>query len=77
MPRATQQVWLLVLPNTGLLNIANPWEVLAHTNDVLGRTAYELSLYGPRGPAVRTGHGITIQGLTPLPRARRFSSLAT
>ncbi|HWA78064.1 MAG TPA: GlxA family transcriptional regulator [Polyangiaceae bacterium] len=77
MPRATQQVWLLVLPNTGLLNIANPWEVLAHTNDVLGRTAYELSLYGPRGPAVRTGHGITIQGLTPLPRApRRLPDIA-
>jgi transcriptional regulator GlxA family with amidase domain len=74
---STCRVWILVLPNTGLLNIANPWEVLAHTNDVLGRNAYELSLYGPHSPALRTGHGITVAGVRPLPRApRRLPDLA-
>ena len=41
-PIATKRVWFLVVPRTGLLNIAGPWEVLGHANDVLGRTAYEL-----------------------------------
>lgn len=67
-----RRVWILVLPNTGLLNIANPWEVLAHTNDVLGSAAYELSLFGPQSPAVRTGHGVTIAGIRALPRAPRL-----
>lgn len=65
---AVERVWVLVLPKTGLLSIANPWEILAHTNEVLGRTAYELSLYGPRAPAVATSHGVTLAGLRPLPR---------
>jgi transcriptional regulator GlxA family with amidase domain len=66
-----QRVWVLALPNTGLLNIANPWEVLSHTNDVLGRSAYELSLLGPRAPSVRTGHGIMVATLRALPKAPR------
>jgi len=68
---AVEHVWFLVLPKTGLLSIANPWEVLAHTNEVLGRTAYELSLFGPRSPTIATSHGITLTGLRPLPRAPR------
>ena len=50
MRRAVKRVWFLACPGTGLLNIANPWEVLGHTNDVLGRAAYELQLFGPGGP---------------------------
>src|SRR5262245_33006331 len=67
MPRRTKRVWFLVVPRTGLLNIGNPWEVLSHTNDILGRTAYELELVGPRSPAVTTGHGITVTGVRALP----------
>ncbi len=69
--RSTRQVWILVLPNTGLLNVANPWEVLAHTNDVLGYNAYQLSLFGPGGPALRTGHGLELASVRPLPRSPR------
>src|ERR1700710_1893482 len=69
MPRSAKRVWFLACPNTGLLNIAGPWEVLGHTNDVLGRTAYELELFGPSVPAVRTGHGITVSTLRSLPNA--------
>jgi len=71
MARAVQRVYVLMLPHTGLLGVANAWEVLAHTNDVLGRTAYDLSLHGPRGPVVPTSHGVTLMALRPLPRAPR------
>ena len=63
-------LWFLVVPRTGVrLDIAGPWEVLGHANEVLGRTAYELEAVGPTGPVVRTRHGLVIGGLRPLPRA--------
>jgi transcriptional regulator GlxA family with amidase domain len=65
----TKRVWFLVVPRTGLLDIAGPWEVLGHANDVLGRPAYQLALYGPRAPAVTTGYGLVVGGIRPLPRA--------
>jgi len=64
-----KRVWFALVPGTGLLNIAGPWEVLGHTNDVLGRTAYELDLMGPGGPSAQTGHGLTLSGVRPLPRS--------
>src|SRR5215471_17576617 len=54
--RSTKRVWFLVLPRTGVLNIAGPWEVLGHANDVLGRAAYQLELLGPSAPAAETRH---------------------
>jgi transcriptional regulator GlxA family with amidase domain len=71
MRRAVQRVWFLACPGTGLLNIANPWEVLGHTNDVLGRAAYELQMFGPGGALLRTGHGVGVTGVRPLPAAIR------
>jgi transcriptional regulator GlxA family with amidase domain len=67
--RRAKRVWFLVAPRTGVLNIAGPWEVLGHANDVLGHPAYELALVGPRGPAVETRHGLVVGGIRPLPRA--------
>jgi transcriptional regulator GlxA family with amidase domain len=69
MGRSTKRVSFLVLPRTGLLNIAGPWEVLSHTNDILGRAAYTLDLRGPSAPVAETGHGIVLTGMRPLPRA--------
>ncbi len=69
MASGSKRVWFALVPGTGLLNIAGPWEVLGHTNDVLGRTAYELELMGPRGPSALTGHGLTLSGVRPLPRS--------
>jgi transcriptional regulator GlxA family with amidase domain len=66
--RGVKRVWFLVVPHTGVLNIAGPWEVLGHANDVLGRAAYELELVGPRGPAVQTRHGLVVGGVRALPR---------
>ncbi|MES1189328.1 MAG: GlxA family transcriptional regulator [Myxococcales bacterium] len=77
MAFAARRVWILALPQTGLLSIADPWEVLGHTNDVLGRTAYELELHGPRGPSLQTGHGLAVAGLRPLPATpRRLPDIA-
>jgi len=59
----------LACPNTGMLNIAGPWEVLGHANEVLGRTAYELGLFGPSAPSVRTGNGLVVGQVQALPRA--------
>jgi transcriptional regulator GlxA family with amidase domain len=72
-----KRVWFLVCPHTGLLDLTNPWEVLGHANDVLGRIAYELELVGPGGPALTTGHGIVVSGVRPLPKnARRLPDVA-
>ena len=68
MRHAPKKVWFLAAPGTGLLNISGPWEVLGHANDVLGRTAYELTLLGPSAPAVATGHGIIVSTMRALPR---------
>jgi transcriptional regulator GlxA family with amidase domain len=67
--RSPKRVWFLVVPRTGVLDIAGPWEVLGHANDVLGRTAYALEVVGPSAPEVRTGYGLVVGGLRPLPRA--------
>lgn len=69
MGRAAKRVWFLVVPRTGVLDIAGPWEVLGHANDVLGRTAYEMEALGPRGPSVETRHGLVVGGIRPLPRS--------
>jgi transcriptional regulator GlxA family with amidase domain len=69
MATRSKRVWFALVPGTGMLNIAGPWEVLGHTNDVLERTAYELELVGPRGPSALTGHGLTLSGVRPLPRS--------
>jgi transcriptional regulator GlxA family with amidase domain len=72
-----KRVWFLAAPNTGLLNIGNPWEVFGHANDLLGRSYYELELYGPQSPLLTTGHGLVVSGFRPLPRApRRLPDIA-
>ncbi|MEY4547672.1 MAG: hypothetical protein RL685_3867 [Pseudomonadota bacterium] len=72
MRHAVKRVWFLACPNTGLLNIGGPWEVLGHANDVLGCTAYALELYSPSAPALRTGHGLVVGPARALPRAPKI-----
>ena len=72
MRRKAQRVWFLVVPGSELLDIAGPWEVFGHTNDVLGRVAYEVELVGPAGPVVQTRHGLVVGGVRPLPRSGRL-----
>jgi transcriptional regulator GlxA family with amidase domain len=77
MGRATKRVWFLVLPRTGALNIAGPWDVMGHANDILGRPAYGLAAVGPRSPAIETRHGLVVGGIRSLPRdGRRLPDVA-
>jgi transcriptional regulator GlxA family with amidase domain len=63
-----KRVWFLVVPRIGMLNVAGPWEVFGHANDLLGRQAYALEAVGPSAPLARTRHGLVLSGLRPLPR---------
>ncbi|HEY0715213.1 MAG TPA: GlxA family transcriptional regulator [Polyangia bacterium] len=77
MRRRGRRVWFLVLPRTGLLNIAGPWEVLGHANEVLGHTAYELEAWGLDAPTTSTRHGLVLGGLRRLPaRCARLPDIA-
>ena len=77
MRRSRKRVWFFVVPGSDLLDITGPWEVLRNANDVLGRTAYEIELVGPGGPALRTRHGLVITGVRPLPaRVQRLPDVA-
>jgi len=67
MPPLPKRVWFLVLPQTGILDVAGPWEVFGHANDVLGREAYQLEAVGPRAPVAPTRHGLLVAGVRPLP----------
>jgi transcriptional regulator GlxA family with amidase domain len=58
----------LVVPRIGMLNVAGPWEVFGHANDLLGREAYALEAIGPSAPVARTRHGLVLSGVRPLPR---------
>lgn len=50
-----------------MINLAGPWEVLGHANDMLGREAYVLQAFGPSAPATRTRFGLRLDGVRPLP----------
>jgi transcriptional regulator GlxA family with amidase domain len=67
MRRSSKQVWFLLPPRTGLINLAGPWEVFAHANIVLGKDAYELQALSPSAPVVATRYGLSFAGLRPLP----------
>jgi transcriptional regulator GlxA family with amidase domain len=67
MRRSPRRVWFVVVPRTGILNLAGPWEVLGHANDVLGRQAYQMEAVSPHGSAALSRHGLVVGGLRPLP----------
>jgi transcriptional regulator GlxA family with amidase domain len=75
--QSRKHVWFFATPGAELLDITGPWEVLRHSNDVLGRVAYEVELFGPGGPELHTRHGLVIAGVQPLPsRVRRLPEVA-
>src|SRR5258705_12963623 len=75
--RSRKRVCFIVAAGAELLDITGPWEVMQHANDVLGRTAYEVELFGPGGPELRTRHGLVIAGVQPLPsKVRRLPEVA-
>jgi transcriptional regulator GlxA family with amidase domain len=67
MSPSTKNVWFLVVPRTSLINLAGPWEVLGHANDLLGHEAYRLQVFGPSAPTIQTRFGLCLNGVKPLP----------
>ncbi len=67
MPFLNRRVWFLVVPRTSMTNIAGPWEVFGHANDLLGREAYRLQAFGPTTPTIPTRFGLCLGGVQPLP----------
>lgn len=77
MRKSSRRVWFLVVPRTGALGMAGPWEVLGHANDLLGHEAYEMEAVGASGPLARTRHGLVFGGVRPLPaRSERLPDIA-
>jgi transcriptional regulator GlxA family with amidase domain len=50
-----------------MLNVAGPWEVFGHANDLIGREAYSLQTFGPRVPTTPTRYGLCLDGVRSLP----------
>jgi transcriptional regulator GlxA family with amidase domain len=55
-------VWVVTFPGSEMLDLSGPWEVLSHSNEVLGYEAYSLQLVTPLGGEVRTRHGLRVSG---------------
>jgi transcriptional regulator GlxA family with amidase domain len=71
MASGVRRVWLCAFPGSELLDLTGPWEVLGHTNDMLGRVAYELAFVSPSGGGLLTRHGLALAGALSLQRAAR------
>ncbi len=77
MLNRSTRVWFFAVPGSGLLNVAGPWEVLGHTNDILGRSAYTMEILGPSAPLVRSRFGLHLAEVRPLPqRVERVADIA-
>jgi len=50
-----------------MLNIAGPWEVFGHTNDLLGRNVYNLQAFSPSAPSIQTRFGLCLAEVKTLP----------
>jgi transcriptional regulator GlxA family with amidase domain len=59
-------VWFLTPQGTELLDVAGPWEVFGHANDVLEREVYRLLIATGSGGKMRTRHGLHIAQTLPL-----------
>jgi transcriptional regulator GlxA family with amidase domain len=74
MKTSVRRVWVCTFAQAELLDLAGPWSVFGHTNAILDRTVYELTLVSAAKSKVRTRHGLTLsdaQLLTDLDRAER------
>jgi transcriptional regulator GlxA family with amidase domain len=71
MPAATRTVWMFTFPRAELLDLAGPWAVLGHANDVAGRRAYEPMVVSAGGGTVATRHGLAIADTGSLAAAAR------
>ena len=71
MPAASRVFWIFTFPRAELLDLAGPWAVLGHANDVLGRRAYEPKVVSVYGGQVASRHGLKIAATQSLAAASR------
>ncbi len=62
MGPVTTRVWFLACPGTEPMDLAGPWSVLGHANEVLGARAFDIQLFSPFGAEVTTRHGLAFAG---------------
>jgi transcriptional regulator GlxA family with amidase domain len=60
MKQIARKIWACTFADAELLDLAGPWSVFGHTNSVLNRVAYELTLVSAAKSKVRTRHGLTL-----------------
>ena len=66
MKHTVRKIWACTFADAELLDLAGPWSVFGHTNSVLDRKAYELTLVSAAKSKVRTRHGLTLSEAQPL-----------
>jgi transcriptional regulator GlxA family with amidase domain len=71
MTAMTRVVWLFTFARAELLDLAGPWSVLGHANDVLGCRAYQPLVVSVAGGAVTTRHALSIAATLSLGSAQR------
>ena len=71
MLAAPRIVWMFTFPRAELLDLAGPWAVLGHANDVAGRRAYEPIVVSAGGGTVATRHELAIAETKSLATAAR------
>jgi transcriptional regulator GlxA family with amidase domain len=60
MPSGLHRVWIVACPGVELLDVAGPFEVLQHANDLARRPIYAVQIVSPEGGAVSTRHGVIL-----------------
>jgi transcriptional regulator GlxA family with amidase domain len=60
MKQNVRKIWACTFADAELLDLAGPWSVFGHTNSILARTAYELTLVSAAKSKVRTRHGLVL-----------------
>ena len=71
MGSPSRVVWMFTFPRAEVLDLAGPWAVLGHANDVLERRAYAPLVVTTTGGVVSTRHDLAIAATTSLASARR------
>lgn len=70
--RQPQKVWFVTFPGAELLDLAGPWSVFGHANEIVGRKAYALTIVSPLGGNVGTRHDVVLAGTRSLRQLARL-----
>src|SRR5215475_5346703 len=60
MNHRLHRVWIFACPGVELLDVAGPFEVLQHANDLAPKPLYAVQIVSPEGGAISTRHGVIL-----------------